>query len=167
MQRDPEYDTLNTVERHKAYFECAYQVGQHFAKPGQKIVYYLISDSSTLKKNAAELYGEAVVMSSLTVAHVDIASQSHLKPQIGMLNGIAEMWTFASTDFQIITLSSGFGKLGAWAVSFGTDEPLTNSRRGKCSELDQIQTQFSHSHLSAVEWRHQCRSATWQLESKL
>jgi hypothetical protein len=39
-----------------------------------------------------------------------------ISPGVGVLNNIAEMWTFAETDFQIITLSSGFGKLG-WSLS--------------------------------------------------
>jgi hypothetical protein len=44
----PDYDALNTVERHKAYFDCAHKVGKRFAKPGQKIIYFLISDSHHL-----------------------------------------------------------------------------------------------------------------------
>lgn len=50
-------------------------------------------------------------MSSLGVTHVEIQS-SIVSPGVGVMNNVAEMWSFAETDFKIITLSSGFGKLG-------------------------------------------------------
>lgn len=53
-------------------------------------------------------------MSSLGISHVDIHSDS---PATGVTNSVAEMFTLAATDFKVITLSSGFGKLASWITS--------------------------------------------------
>ena len=66
-------DSTNTVERYQPFFECAEQVAKAYAKPGQKIVYFLISDSNHLKKMAVEAYPDRVVLSGLNAQHAEIA----------------------------------------------------------------------------------------------
>jgi hypothetical protein len=63
------------------------------------------------KEEALKVYGDSLVTSSLGVAHVNFAYEE-MSPQVGMMNSIAEMWTFGETDFQVITMGSGFGKFG-------------------------------------------------------
>lgn len=107
-------DLLNTVERYQPFFQCAEQVARVYAKPSQKIVYFLISDSNNLKKMAVEAYPDRVVLSGMNAQHAEIAAGEGYKATDGMMTTIAESWALASTDFQILTESSGFGKFPTW-----------------------------------------------------
>lgn len=112
--RTAEYDQQNTVERHEAFFTCAEQVAKRYALPSQKVVWYLISDSKVLKEDAMRVYGDKVVVSGLKVRHTDPllklddeegepASERRKKAFDGAMDSVVESWTFAETDFKIIT----------------------------------------------------------------
>lgn len=120
----PKYDALNTVKRHQAFFTCAEQVAKRYADPEQRVVWYLISDSATLKREALEKYPDKVVVSGLGIHHTDPKlklgeGDAATKEQLdrmrmdGAMDSVVESWSFAATDFKVITEQSGFGKIGA------------------------------------------------------
>ncbi|CEQ39118.1 SPOSA6832_00603 [Sporobolomyces salmonicolor] len=129
-------DAINSVSHHAQYFACADAVARTYAHPTQKIVYYLISDSRVLEEDALRTYPDRVVVTGLKQSHVEIATGSvgwkGLKGAAdGFMRTVAESWIFsgmasspsshrdraervellAGTDFQILTLRSGFGKI--------------------------------------------------------
>lgn len=111
----------------------------------------------TQKANAAIIYGDKVIESSLDIEHVDLPQLSHLGARIGILNSIAEMWTFASTDFRIITLSSGFGKMGT-TPPFSTCACLRSADSCTCrSYMDYLQAEFNDPHFPSL----QCQREPW------
>lgn len=121
FQRYPGADAENTVTRHQHYFACADAVARTYAHPAQRPVYYLMTDSKTLREDALQSYPDRLVVSGLTQSHMEIAQgtgEDHSagwttmkEAADGMMTTVAESWTFAATDFSILTLRSGFGNI--------------------------------------------------------
>ncbi|GAA6063001.1 hypothetical protein JCM10212_004983 [Sporobolomyces blumeae] len=112
-------DAINTVDRHARYFRCAEAVSRKYAHPSQKVLWYLISDSKVLERSALERYPDKVVVTGLKQSHVEIKTGSTAWTGVkgasdGFLRTVAESYIFAGTDFQILTLRSGFGKIPTW-----------------------------------------------------
>ncbi|GAA6043644.1 hypothetical protein JCM8097_000852 [Rhodosporidiobolus ruineniae] len=112
-------DAVNTVKHHQPYFRCAAQVASTYAHPSQKVLLYLITDSRVLEADALEAF-DHVVVTGLKPAHVEIKTgkeegfKAVKRAADGFLRTVAEQWIFASTDFQILTYRSGFGKIPTW-----------------------------------------------------
>lgn len=103
---------MNTVERHSHFFQCAQQVAMTYAKPSQKIVFYLITDSAHLRRDAVRAYPTSVVVSGLAQKHNELGGQEQRKAQLeedratdelfdleevmedadGLMNTLAETW---------------------------------------------------------------------------
>ncbi|GAA5895382.1 hypothetical protein JCM5296_002392 [Sporobolomyces johnsonii] len=111
-------DVLNTVKVHKNYFTCAEQVAQTYAHPSQKVIYYLVSDSHALEEDALRAYPDKVVVTGLRQNHVETViagwGEAWKDAADASMRTIAESWIFAGTDFQILTLHSGFAKIPTW-----------------------------------------------------
>ncbi|GAA5952790.1 hypothetical protein JCM8115_002350 [Rhodotorula mucilaginosa] len=113
-------DVINTVEQHSQYFTCADAVARTYADPSQRVVYYLITDSRVLERDALRQFGDRVVVTGLEQAHAEVepdfseGTQTVEHAADGLMRTVAESWIFASTDFQIITQRSGFGKIPTW-----------------------------------------------------
>lgn len=113
-------DVINTVEQHSQYFTCADAVARTYADPSQRVVYYLITDSRVLERDALRQFGDRVVVTGLDQAHAEVepdfseGTRTLEHATDGLMRTIAESWIFASTDFQIITQRSGFGKIPTW-----------------------------------------------------
>ncbi|GAA6005241.1 hypothetical protein JCM10207_002909 [Rhodosporidiobolus poonsookiae] len=113
-------DTVNTVKHHSTYFKCAAAVAATYADPSQKVIYYLISDSRVLEEDALRTFPDRVVVSGLKPAHVEIKTDKSdgfkaiKRAADGFMRTVADSWIFASTDFQILTYRSGFGKIPTW-----------------------------------------------------
>ncbi|GAA6034724.1 hypothetical protein JCM8097_001139 [Rhodosporidiobolus ruineniae] len=126
-----ELDEYNTVERYQQYFTCAEEVAATYASPGQRPLWYLITDSAALRRNAAAQYPDRVVVSGLAQHHNELrvngqplaeavthagsggkASVEQLESEIeGMQNTVAESWIFSDVDFALLSYDSGFGKI--------------------------------------------------------
>ncbi|GAA6048014.1 hypothetical protein JCM3770_000149 [Rhodotorula araucariae] len=100
--RDPEQDKINTVERHAHWFKCAQEVVETYSHPTQRPLYFLVSDSATLRSSAAAAYPDRVVTTGL-------AQQLD-----GMMGTVAENWAFSNVDFSLLSQHSGFGKIPTW-----------------------------------------------------
>lgn len=92
------------MEKHSQYFTCAEQVARTYAHPAQRVVYYLISDSRTLREDALQKFPDQVIASGLEQSHMEIAAGSGnnsagwatMKDATdGMMRTVAESWTFA------------------------------------------------------------------------
>ncbi|ORY90938.1 hypothetical protein BCR35DRAFT_275012 [Leucosporidium creatinivorum] len=115
------FDSNQTVSRYSSFFTCAEAVSRTYAHPSQKIIYYLLSDSHALKEEALRMFPERVVVSGLSQSHPEIEKaesgwgwEGVKGAADGMMGSVVEMWTFAATDFQILTARSGFGKIPTW-----------------------------------------------------
>lgn len=116
LQRSAKEDSVNTVERHSHFFECAQQVATRYAKPGQQIIQYLITDSAHLREDAVRVFfSDSVVISGLQQKHNELGGKEQRKAQAkedrtaeelfdleqveadadGLMNTLAEMWTFS------------------------------------------------------------------------
>ncbi|SCV71161.1 BQ2448_2749 [Microbotryum intermedium] len=110
-------DSHISVESHRRFFVCAEQLAAKFARPGQKVVYYLVSDSEHLKHDAMEKFPDRVVTTGFTATHPEFmeADQTQWHRQKHLLDGTTQAmissWLLSKTDYQIVTYDSGFGKL--------------------------------------------------------
>lgn len=120
--KDPEYDLQNTgtlrrtsilaqslthsfsVERHRPFFECARQLADTYADPAQKTIYYLVTDSANLKRDAARILGSQLIVTDMVPQHVHQKS-GHAD---GVLGAVVEDWILQKTDMRVITQDSGF-----------------------------------------------------------
>jgi hypothetical protein len=133
-------DSINTVERHSAFFTCAAQVAARYALPSQRVVYYLVSDSEALKADALAKFPDKVVVSGLKAKHTDPLLKLGVKKSDtvekrerevmeGAWDSVVESWSLAETDFRIITEQSGFGKIGESRLLWLPPAPLSLSIR--------------------------------------
>ncbi|GAA5827721.1 hypothetical protein JCM3770_006971 [Rhodotorula araucariae] len=109
--RDPEQDKINTVERHAHWFQCAQEVVETYSHPSQRPLYFLVTDSATLRSSAAATYPDRVVTTGLRQRHTEPQDQ-HVHPADGkiredtgsiiaeldgMMGTVAESWAFSTT----------------------------------------------------------------------
>ncbi|GAA5988285.1 hypothetical protein JCM11641_006650 [Rhodosporidiobolus odoratus] len=110
----------NNVTVHQQYFDCAAQLAKRYAHPTQKIVYYLITDSNTLEEDALRVFNGTVVVSGMEQSHAELKFLGKSGAEVaqgsadGYMNTISESYIFSGTDFQILTMRSGFGKIPTW-----------------------------------------------------
>lgn len=93
-------DAINTVSRHSQYFRCADAVARTYADPSQKVLWYLISDSRTLERDALATFPDKVVITGLKQSHVEITTGSAAWKGVkgasdGFLRTVAESYIFA------------------------------------------------------------------------
>lgn len=78
-----------------------------YARPTQRVVYYLITDSNDLEQDAKRVLGNRVVVTGLEQAHAEIkANSSNVDDSIrratdGFMRTIAESWIFAGGFAQV------------------------------------------------------------------
>ncbi|GAA5919295.1 hypothetical protein JCM6882_007829 [Rhodosporidiobolus microsporus] len=127
--RNPELDAVNTVERHQHWFDCAAEVVETYAAPTARPLFFLITDSATLRASAASAYPDRVIVSGLLQRHNELRddqnqllhvteeegrarSVGEMKEELdGLQNTVAESWIFESMDFALLSHHSGFGKI--------------------------------------------------------
>lgn len=102
MQYAASKDVINTVEQHSQYFTCADAVARTYADPSQRVVYYLITDSRVLERDALRQFGDRVVVTGLEQAHAEVepdfseGTQTVEHAADGLMRTVAESWIFAS-----------------------------------------------------------------------
>lgn len=104
---------------HQHFFTCADEVAKTYARPSQRIVYYLITDSAHLRKAAVEAFPSRVVISGLPQKHQELGGPEHEKETAsfdpkkvllaadGLHGTIAESWSFSATDFKVNGATAG------------------------------------------------------------
>ncbi|GAA5884367.1 hypothetical protein JCM6882_002245 [Rhodosporidiobolus microsporus] len=118
---DPNRDKGMTVASFQHFFTCAQAAFDTYSKPGQRPVFFLITDSAHLRADAVAKFPNLVI-SGLHQQHNenDVPKEEVKEGQLhvkginfaydGQMATIAETWTFAETDFSVLTGASGFGK---------------------------------------------------------
>ncbi|GJN87762.1 hypothetical protein Rhopal_000717-T1 [Rhodotorula paludigena] len=125
--RKPQHDWINTPAWHEHWFTCAQEVVDTYSAPGQHPLYYLITDSSTLRESALAAFPDRVVLSGLTPHHAELRDSKKkkfvsgagrmkndpdgvLQEVEGMTDSMVESWIFANVDFALLSHDSGFAK---------------------------------------------------------
>lgn len=94
----------HAVERHRPFFRCARELASTYALPTQRIVYYLVTDSLSLKVDAQRVFGSKLIVTDSVPQHV------HQKGghEDGVFNAVVENWILKKTDMRVVTQDSGF-----------------------------------------------------------
>lgn len=90
---------LLPVKRHSQFFRCARELGETYAQPDQRVVFYLVTDSAHLKADAQRVYGDKLVTTDITPQHVHQKS-GHAD---GVFSAVVEDWILAKTDMLVAT----------------------------------------------------------------
>jgi hypothetical protein len=97
------------------WFHCAKVVEQHWKPPGQKSVWFVLTDSPDIRRGAARYLGDQVVtMRDALLAHtlyIPNGADSKAASILGF--AAAETWLFSLMDVHVISQLSGFGRMGA------------------------------------------------------
>ncbi|GBB85578.1 hypothetical protein RclHR1_12070009 [Rhizophagus clarus] len=99
---------FNSLKDYKHYFDCADQLTETYAAPNQKVIYYLVTDSSELRNEAVQKFEHLVVSGLPTDSNLD-----NLDNPDSVNNAMIESWIFSKTDYRIIS-SGNYGKLSAF-----------------------------------------------------
>ncbi|BGP58239.1 hypothetical protein JCM8202_002810 [Rhodotorula sphaerocarpa] len=111
--KDAEYDKVNTVKRHIAFFRCARELGETYARPDQRVVFYLVTDSRHLKEDAQRVLGSKLITTDFAPQHVHQKS-GHVD---GVMSAVVEDYVLAKADMLVATQDSGFGKLASFMMA--------------------------------------------------
>jgi hypothetical protein len=133
----PAPDPRKVLAQKWKFFKCAERLEAAFAAPGQKVVWFLNSDSQQLRQAAKAKYGSKLLTDDeLVMVHPECerrppannttsssGSGSSTSGSAGceaasrawaLQHSLGSVLTFSMTDYQIITIRSGFGRTGAW-----------------------------------------------------
>lgn len=97
--------------QYQAFFKCAADVEKQMRRPGQKVVWFVVSSSVALRQYVYKQYGAKVVTSlEAEVKHIsmDTSSSDH-----ALMQAAGEMWLFSLADVHVISQASCFGRVGA------------------------------------------------------
>ncbi|GAA5903418.1 hypothetical protein JCM6882_006543 [Rhodosporidiobolus microsporus] len=125
-------DAFMTYRRHRHFFDCANEVYETYASPSLRPLYFLITDSASLRRSALSALPDRVVVSGLVQHHNELrdaggkawtggdgrgdeekeGSVQRMKEELeGLQNTVAESWIFEQVDFALLSAYSGFGKI--------------------------------------------------------
>ena len=100
------------------YFLCAQEIENTRKKENQEVLWYLISDSLSLRMAAAEKYSSKLLVEKVKPLHLDCklvkAKCFHGNQNASMVMAAGEMLAFSLANFHIIGEESGFARSGAW-----------------------------------------------------
>ncbi|RIA95452.1 hypothetical protein C1645_872777 [Glomus cerebriforme] len=99
---------FNSLQDYEHYFNCADQLTQTYAAPYQKVIYYLVTDSSELRNEAVQKFEHLIVSGLSTNSNLD-----NLDNPDSVNNAIIESWIFSKTDYRVIS-PGNYGKLSAF-----------------------------------------------------
>ncbi|SGY16769.1 BQ5605_C012g06983 [Microbotryum silenes-dioicae] len=125
-------DTVNTVKRHQQFFDCAAKLAERYARNDQRVVYYLVTDSPTLEAAALRQFPDRLVVTGLTQGHPEFVYNVTNLAKVAdyTTNALVESMLIGKTDYQIITDTSGFGKVPVLIRGVeGTTISLPRARR--------------------------------------
>lgn len=115
---DTEFSGDYDMARAAMYFKCAEEVEATRKKPGQKVIWHLLSASLSLRQQAKALYGDKLLTDITTsVLHTDFSLATEDKKALAnetMRQALGEMVTFSLNDYFVYTKYSGFAQMGAF-----------------------------------------------------
>lgn len=99
------------------YFACAQEIEKTRVLPGQRVVYYMMSDSLALRRLAKSRLGPKLLTDvDTSTAHVACNSGTCIPERQGLAlsYAVGDLMTFSMADFHVYSRDSGFGRIGAW-----------------------------------------------------
>ena len=101
-----------------AHFACAAEIEKTRASPGQRVIYFLMSDSITVRQAAKVRLGEKLFtdtqMPSLHIGCVDGGSCQAERQIKALRLAVGDMLSFSMADYHVYSDNSGFGRMAAW-----------------------------------------------------
>jgi hypothetical protein len=172
---EKEQPARETLKVGAEWFECARRLEKAYAAPGQKVLWYLNSDSQQLRKAAKAVYGDKLVTDDdLKMTHPDChqgSSSSSSSSSNGTAGGgsssssaaceqaameealqhsLGAMLTFSMADYHVISKASGFGRLGAWMSGRWGNIYQVVKGQGACTPGKPVPPHESAFHYSGV-----------------
>eukprot|EP00271_Cylindrocystis_brebissonii_P004218 TRINITY_DN15839_c0_g1_i2.p1 TRINITY_DN15839_c0_g1~~TRINITY_DN15839_c0_g1_i2.p1 ORF type:complete len:504 (-),score=25.03 TRINITY_DN15839_c0_g1_i2:420-1931(-) len=124
------YDDETFVDAAVPYVHCAEEIEATRRKPGQRVVWYVISDSLKLRQYVKSSLGEKVVTNTETKSIHPMCSElesfgvgscghgtaveGETPRETALRDAAAQLLAFSCTRYQVLTKLSGFGRVGAW-----------------------------------------------------
>ena len=106
------------IEKFLAYFRCAQEIENSRKKENQTVIWYVISDSLSIRLAAQERFGSKVLIDKLRASHLDcnhVATSCKEHAQnVSMQLAVGEMLAFSLADVHVYGKDSGYGRSGAW-----------------------------------------------------
>mmetsp|Transcript_6767 Transcript_6767/g.18159 ORF Transcript_6767/g.18159 Transcript_6767/m.18159 type:complete len:480 (-) Transcript_6767:609-2048(-) len=99
------------------YFQCAEEIEGSLAQPGQRVVWFVLTDVLSLRQRLKDRYGPRILTNTTVV--VEHTVKSDVRSDSPFLQAAGELWLFSLTDHHILTRTSGFGKVGAMLSAAG------------------------------------------------
>ena len=100
------------------FFKCADEIAKTRARPGQPVLYYLISDSIGLRRLAKTKLGDKLLTDVDTpsehVACIGGGSCDTGEQVSALRRAVGDLISFSMANYHVYTKSSGFGRLGSW-----------------------------------------------------
>ena len=109
------------VETYIHFFDCAAQIEQDRRKPWHtRVIWYLASDSLSLRRGAKKLYGEKLLTDAKSPAvHTECASHNASTCTRSVMKKAfqsvaADLHVLSKAQYHVVTSSGGPGQMGAW-----------------------------------------------------
>lgn len=127
-----------TLSQFSPFFECAEEIEASRRAPGQRVIWYFISDSVYLRRLVQRAYGSKV-LTSLDPHYLRYGSARAQDPSSSLLTAAGELWLFSLVDYHVLSLNSNFGAAGAlwsrrWHHMYNLNSNI--NRRRKCGVMD-------------------------------
>lgn len=120
--------TVNSSKYYENFFNCAKHLEEtRIAKehPGKKVLWYFISDSLDLKRDAVSKFGEGKVFANTEHRPVHTGTGGHEKGGKALKLLFAEQISFSLCDYFIVSHDSHVGRLAIWLSEYGASRTNT------------------------------------------
>ena len=104
---------------YSSFFKCAEEIEQWAKKPGQRVMWYLATDSRRVREYATTRYGEKLLSPlNIKIEHSSKEQNTGCSANCsvshtGFQHAAAEWWMLGAADYFVITLNSGYGRSAA------------------------------------------------------
>lgn len=118
------------IDLYRAFFDCAQQIEDTRIKPGQRVIWYFLSDSLNLRQAVSSVFGNKVLVKTtgIDTSHSakETRRQGRGRVSLSTYQSIAgEHWLFSMTDFQVVSFDSGIGRSAAFLGGHSIDTIYT------------------------------------------
>eukprot|EP00906_Rhabdomonas_costata_P020408 RCo029699 len=103
------------------FFDCAAQIEQDRRKPEHtKVIWYLASDSLSVRREAKNKYGEKLITNTHSpTVHTECVTHNASTCDRSVVRkafqtAVAELYLLSRTQYHVLTHIGGFGQLAAW-----------------------------------------------------
>eukprot|EP01035_Chromulina_nebulosa_P024605 gene24605-32045_t len=106
------------IQDYEDYFRCAQEIEDSRRESNQPVIWYVISDSLSIRLAAQEKFGSKVLIDRVRASHLDCDSTklscAELAQNQSLQLAVGEMLAFSLANVHIIGRASGYSRSGAW-----------------------------------------------------